>query len=44
MSTVQRLSALATCITDHFKELIDELHAQDAAATDDEGGCEEEER
>ena len=27
---------LATCLNDHFKEHIDELHAQDAAASDDE--------
>ena len=27
---------LATCLKDHFKELIDELHAQDAAVGDDE--------
>ena len=27
---------LSTCLKEHFKELIDELHAQDAAISDDE--------
>ena len=27
---------LASCLTDHFKELIEELHAQDAAMSEDE--------
>ena len=27
---------VATCLNDHFKELIDELHAQDAVVSDDE--------
>ena len=40
-STVRQGTALyeqdlATCLQDHFKELIDELHAQDAAVSDDE--------
>ena len=40
-STVRQGTALyeqdlATCLKDHFKELIDELHAQDAAVSDDE--------
>jgi len=41
-STVRQGTALyeqdlATCINDHFKELIDELHTQDAAVSDEEG-------
>ena len=40
-STVRQGTALydqdmATCLQDHFKELIDELHAQGAAISDDE--------
>ena len=40
-STVRQGTALyeqdlASCINDHFKELIDELHAQDGAVSDDE--------
>ena len=27
---------LATCLAAHFKELIDELHARDAAVSDDD--------